>query len=64
MQHVLYSVHLSLLYSLYAFEYKWIEMGWEIDRRLTYIEIHWIYFIGYGLPLALTTQVFNYWIIK
>ncbi|KAJ3631219.1 hypothetical protein MTP99_012361 [Tenebrio molitor] len=31
---------------------------------LTYIEIHWIYFIGYGLPLALTTQVFNYWIIK
>jgi len=38
----------SWLYSLCCFEYKWVMLGWTLERRITYFQRHWVYFIGFG----------------
>lgn len=54
-KHVICVFHLSLLYSLYAFEYKWVQKGYTMDWRLSYVEAKWPYFLGFGLPLSILT---------
>lgn len=50
-------IHMSLLYSLYAFEYTWTNLGWTVVRRLGYIENNWPYFIGFGVLLSTLTSL-------
>lgn len=47
--------HLSVLYSLYAFEYKWWGQRHDVYTRLAKIEDNLPYFLGFGLPLCLVS---------
>ncbi|XP_058804051.1 etoposide-induced protein 2.4 homolog isoform X2 [Phymastichus coffea] len=61
---ILELLHLCLLNALYSFEYKWYNMGWELHRRLEFIEFNWPYFVGFGLPLALSSKLSDSYVIR
>ncbi|CAO3599458.1 unnamed protein product [Absidia cylindrospora] len=48
----------SIVLAYYCFEYKWIDLGWTQEHRLSFVEHHWPYFLGFGLPLTLATYFF------
>ena len=55
-------VHIAFLYSLYAFEYKWFNMKWDILKRIDFIETRWPYFFGFGLSLSVILSFFSSYI--
>lgn len=48
-------VHLSLLYSLYSFEYFWMARNRSLRARIDSVERRWPYFLGFGSILTLCT---------
>ena len=53
-------IHCSLLHAWYAFEYKWINFGWDVKKRLLQLHTFWPYYVGFGLPMHLiTTELVN-----
>ncbi|CEG63755.1 hypothetical protein RMATCC62417_00855 [Rhizopus microsporus] len=44
-----------IITSYYCFEYKWVYMGWNIEQRLSYMEKHWSFFLGFGFPMTILT---------
>lgn len=53
----------AIMYSMYAFEYKWMNMGIGVQKRMDLIDRNFAFHLGFGLPLALATLYFeNFWI--
>ena len=50
---VLEVLHCSLIHSWYAFEYKWLNFGWDIKQRLLQLHTFWPYYVGFGVPMHL-----------
>ena len=38
-------IHLSWLYALYCFEYKWSLGGWTLEKKLMHLEQNWFGFL-------------------
>jgi hypothetical protein len=53
--HLLYLVYMSLLHSLYSFEYMWMSRGKQMNSRLSHVERHWPYHVGFGSILTILT---------
>ncbi|KAI9014400.1 etoposide-induced protein 2.4-domain-containing protein [Phycomyces nitens] len=41
--------------SYYCFEYKWSYLGWNMEQCLSYLERHWAFFLGFGVPGTILT---------
>ncbi|KAG5674333.1 hypothetical protein PVAND_004308 [Polypedilum vanderplanki] len=57
-------IHICLLYSLYSFEYKWFNQGYELYKRLKLVEFNWPYYIGFGFYLGILTELSDSFIMK
>lgn len=53
----------AISYALYAFEYKWLNMGIGCKKRLEVIDKNFMYYLGFGFPMALFVLFFhNFWL--
>lgn len=52
-------LHLSFLYSLYCFEYKWGTDSY-LMKNLAFFEVNFAYFMGFGFVFAVSTNYFPF----
>lgn len=57
-------VHLSLLYSLFSYEYVWMARGKTVADRLDLIERNWPYYLGFGAIMAATGMIWTGFILS
>eukprot|EP00051_Salpingoeca_urceolata_P024415 m.429022 g.429022 ORF g.429022 m.429022 type:complete len:207 (+) comp20235_c0_seq11:340-960(+) len=55
-------VYTCWLYSLYSFEYTWLNARWSVRKRLDYYESHWAYFLGFGVPFTVATFFLSFFV--
>lgn len=62
-------IWVKLLLIYYYFEklnylFNQLFLGWELHKRLHFIEYNWPYFVGFGLPLAILTSLLDDFVLK
>lgn len=55
---LLYLVNLAWLIAYTSFEYRWNQMQLSFESKIVLFETNWIYFLFFGLPLALIAVQF------
>ncbi|VDM54545.1 unnamed protein product [Angiostrongylus costaricensis] len=57
-------VHLSLLNSMYSFEYFWSSRSVLLHKRIERLETYLPYFIGFGAPLTFVSTLSNSFLLN
>jgi len=50
-------VHQSLIFAMYACEYKWFTMNLMLNERVHILTTSWPYYLGFGLPMHLLNEL-------
>merc|ERR1711968_196984 len=48
--------------AFYSFEYTWSIQGWRVEDKVRVFETNYAYFFGFGLPIALITAFFPFFV--
>lgn len=50
---ILFHIHFSFFLAFMVYDIKWSLMGWNLEKRIEFIESRCMYFLGFGLVLSL-----------
>jgi len=48
--------------AFYSFEYTWSIQGWRVEDKVKCFETNYAYFFGFGMPIALITAFFPFFV--
>lgn len=54
---ILFHIHFSFFLAFLVFDFKWSIMGWDIARKVNFIETRCMYFLGFGLVLSVLFNI-------
>ena len=52
----------AVVYGWYGFDLSWAAAGKEPDERYRLVELHWVYFLGFGLPYVLLLESTSFFV--
>jgi hypothetical protein len=52
LSNLLFHIHFSFFLAFIIFDIKWSLMGWNLEKRIEFIESRCLYFLGFGLVLS------------